>query len=300
MSAESSLLQQFINSATDAEQILPILKYLPLSNIKNFAIQNLKKIDSTEQKEIYFKALPITQIFPDDLIQHILSFNKFGATRFINKTFKSLTDKNESKYYEELYQSLNTNKDNETTTFVVNQDRKTLYPFEEKAGHKGPYYNIEEAFKLCDNDARIILHSGVYNIYEEVKITENMQIIGFNDRNDGKNPVLCCNTPIYTYSDNFILENITITSNSADIAISVEKGKFQASRCMFEKLKCIGSNLYIGVKQHAILEIENSAFEKRKQRVGIHSMTKNVDVCNGQLKNTFKKQIPLGTDINEN
>ena len=289
MSAES-LLQQFIHSATNVEQILPILKSLSLSDIKNFAIQNLKKINTKKQKKIYFKALPITQIVPDDLIQHILTFNKFGDTRFVNKTFKLFTDKNEKNYYEKLHQSLNKNKHNETTTIVVNQHRNKLYPFEEKARYKGPCYNIEQAIELCDNDARIVIHPGEYKFYDVVNITENIQIIGLNDRNNGDNPRIYCNTPIKTYSNNFILENITIVSSSNDVAISVEKGKFQASRCMFEKSEYIETNLYICKKKGAIAKIENSTFQTNKQEVAI-------DTCNVVINNynEFGKEIIYGT-----
>ena len=286
MSAES-LLQQFINAATDVEQILPILKNLSLSDIKNFAIQNLKKIDSTEQKEIYSKALPITQIFPDDLIQHILSFNKFGATRFINKTFKSLTDKNESKYYKKLYQSLNINKHNETTTIIVCQHRNTLYPFQEKAGYKGPCNTIAQALELCDNDTRIIIHSGVYEFYDEVDITENIQIIGLNDRNDGDNPRICFDTPIYLCGDNFIMENITFASNSEDTAIFVDKGTFQASRCCFQELVSTGPNKYICVMQEANLKIQSCVFENGEEGVGIHPMAGIVEIHNCEFNNIF-------------
>ena len=288
MSAES-LLQQFIHSATDMEQILPILKSLSLSDIKNFAIQNLKNINTKKQKKIYFKALPITQIFPDDLIQHILSFNKFGDTRFVNKTFKLFTDRNEKIYYEKLHQSLNKNKHNETTTIVVNQHRNKLYPFEEKARYKGPYYNIQQAIELYDNDARIIVHPGEYTI-PLVYITENIQIIGLNDRNNGDNPRIYCNTPITTFSNNFILENITVVSSSDEVAISVVKGKFQASRCMFKKFEYIEKNLYICMKKGAIAKIENSTFQKSKQGVAI-------DTCNVVIHkyNRFGKEIIYGT-----
>ena len=92
-------VSSLIEEANNKQDLLNILSSLPLQLIKD-AVQNAFStidIHNTTAKQVYFKAASLSDIIPSDVIQSILSFNSLSLTqKCVNKTFKSLTEKNES------------------------------------------------------------------------------------------------------------------------------------------------------------------------------------------------------------
>lgn len=274
-----SHLKNFIESTTDLNEIIPVLLLLRLEDIKNFVIQMLKNFDATEQNKMYFEKLPITYILSDDLIQYILSFNRFDETRFINKKFKLLTDKNERIYYQRLYDSMNLRK---SITYIVNEKRNSLYSIEKKADYKGPYRDVENIINVCNDNAQIIIHPGDYVLSDENWIDKNIEIIGITDRDTGINPVIGYCATLNIGGDNVVLENITLynwMNSNPWASIYIESGNCKVKNCVFRCLSSEGDS-YINVQKDVNFEAYDCEFHQGKEAVGIHPMAGCVEIHN--------------------
>ncbi len=84
-------------------------------------------------------SVPIDEIFPDDLLQFILSFADFSNTKKVNKKWKLLSNKTEKSFMTKMrktYESSDLDDKNLNTTWILDGARTELYPLEVKLGFK--------------------------------------------------------------------------------------------------------------------------------------------------------------------
>ena len=69
-------------------------------------LQNIDELTDKSLQISYYNSLSMNEIFPDDLLQFILSFVGFYNEKGVNKKWKNLSEKNESLYLKQLYKTV--------------------------------------------------------------------------------------------------------------------------------------------------------------------------------------------------
>ena len=74
-----------MSNSSDVAQLIPLLPYISLEAIKSVILQEIKELNVETTRNAYFNVLPIDEIIPDDVSQHILTFSGSHHTKGINK-----------------------------------------------------------------------------------------------------------------------------------------------------------------------------------------------------------------------
>ena len=268
-------ITKFIESASIKNELCFIVKALPLSNIKCAILEEIKKLNVEQQLQICYKILSIIDLLHDDMLQYIISFNEFEETRLINKKFNVLTEKNEKKYYKELYELINENQDNVSNkTYIVNQNKLSLHSIERKLKYIGPYCDLNIVIKKCNDGDRVLVHSGTYPVYDAVFIEKNIQIIGLTNTS-----YMECDKTTFINSDNIELQNMKILSYNIEQLITICRGSgLKAFGCSFESAPNIITQTLIWVCHEANLMVNNCEFREAKEAVGMSPIAQHIDI----------------------
>eukprot|EP01083_Nonionella_stella_P211636 765001_1 len=108
MSSLEQQLKSKINSATNIHDIMPILEQLPFDIIQSFTLQHIHNTNSTSVQRLCVNTLSINDILPENVLQHILSFDGFYHTKPICKQWKKHSDQNETNHFKMIYSTINT------------------------------------------------------------------------------------------------------------------------------------------------------------------------------------------------
>eukprot|EP01083_Nonionella_stella_P102206 290584_1 len=90
------LLYKRVANATTTCDIIPLLRFIPLDAIQDTILTVIHGMDTETANEIQYKCLSISDILPDDLIQHIVSFSDSLGIKYINKAFNNCYNKNKA------------------------------------------------------------------------------------------------------------------------------------------------------------------------------------------------------------
>ena len=285
MDVENKLIE-FIQSASIENKLRIILKAVPLSVIKALAIALVKNISTEKQLQLYYKALPMTHLLHDDVIQHIISFNEFEETRLINRKFKCLTKNNENTYYKQLYHLINKDQhDANIKTYIVNHNKSSLHSIEKELEYDGPHCDLEAVIKSCDDGDRILLHHGRYPAYDKIFIEKNIQIIGLTHRTE-----IQCDKSMYINSDNVRLQNIKMFSDAKGQSIIIYRGcSLSAVDCTFES-GCIRNTVndtLISLNPEASLTLNNCKLREAPEAVSISPIAQYVNISECHFVNIY-------------
>ena len=222
-----SLIFREIKEATSLNDLQDVLGQIPLNAVKSFAISEYQKMSKKEQQAMQSKMLNPNKIFPDDLIQNILSFDYISQTRPVCKLWKKVCRKiedNQSKVRKEAIKAESKTFHSDRTklmpavsrTFVVDPSRSKLTEEEQRAAYLGPYPNPQELLsedESQDGD-RILIHSGTY-IMDSFEICSQIQLIGVGSE------------VILKYSGNVILDADGMSEHCHFIEIHGESVYFE-------------------------------------------------------------------------
>ena len=212
-------MQDFIRSASNVTDLLPILQHLPLFALKSFINQQIEQQTAAAQKIIYFNSSSIHDILPSDAMQHILSFGDFYRQKAVSKQWKLLAEQNENIKMNNLYQSVPQTESG--STFIIHPKRTHLNSVEIARGFIGPM-PIHKALSVCRDGDRLLLHeANHFSSYDRMPlvIDKSIQIIGI-----GKGAVFNCDNSCDFYHQslfnveavNVSFENITIDGSCSN------------------------------------------------------------------------------------
>eukprot|EP01084_Bolivina_argentea_P097169 174688_1 len=177
-------LYQHVNQAASVEDLLPMLKHVKLQVIKDILNEKIDKMTMNSTSELFHASMSIETIFPTDIIQHITSFtNNIPSIREVSTNFnKCYTNNNLLELKQKQMQFaaiIQTNKDNDTDTWIVDSKRSSLDSTEIEIGCKGPLKYLSHAIKTAKSGDKILLFN-----HKKSKsciffnIDKNLQIIG--------------------------------------------------------------------------------------------------------------------------
>ena len=140
-------LKSLITNANKLHDLLPMTHFVPLTAVKSLFVDKVDELADEKARDAYYRSLPITQIFPDDVTQYILSFAGLYNVKAVSKNWKMLADKNEEIFMKKLYGSVQAETDkvkydeNINKTWIIHQSRNKLNKTEIGLGFKGIFHH---------------------------------------------------------------------------------------------------------------------------------------------------------------
>ena len=110
MSHNRTAFEKYVSNLSNFSELIPILEQMPITSVKDIVIHQFEQLKADTAKSIIYSSLPIHEILPDDITQHILSFNKSSKVTIVNKKFKELSDRNTTNYLRDSYNLVNSKK----------------------------------------------------------------------------------------------------------------------------------------------------------------------------------------------
>ena len=104
LEVQQAALFQSVNAATTLSDLLSILNCITLPKLKRFVYSEIKQMDGRTTTITYCNAIPIDAILPEDITQHILSFDGY-CHQSICKKWKQLDKVNKENALREVYAS---------------------------------------------------------------------------------------------------------------------------------------------------------------------------------------------------
>eukprot|EP01083_Nonionella_stella_P305985 1069724_1 len=74
-----------VQASKTVQDILPFFEMISMTQIQNFLMDSISQLDVNATRKAYFNVLSIMDTLPNDIIQHIESFNSDPTLRTINK-----------------------------------------------------------------------------------------------------------------------------------------------------------------------------------------------------------------------
>eukprot|EP01083_Nonionella_stella_P316799 1150626_1 len=181
-------LQKSVSSANGVKDLMPILRTLPLDDLKEFIQHKLKSLGMSALKYSYFNACNMEQILGDDLMQHMLSFTGLYGTKRVSKSWKQYCEKNEAMQILRMDHLKQTfpNGTKVQNTWIVHKHRTTLHPKEIELGYKLPLPSLSRVIDKAESNDRILFFNGSYDVSRNatsnrLDLTKNLMIIGVED-----------------------------------------------------------------------------------------------------------------------
>ena len=308
-------ISNFIESSANVDDLLIIFKALPLETVKRNIMQNIQLLNEDSQRKIFYELMPVTKILNDDELQHVLSFLDFREIRVIKlicKKFKILTEKNELNYFRKLYQKIYIGDQSQNkNTYILDWERSSLNHIETDLGFKGPYQKIEKLIDSCNNNARILIHGGIYEIKENFVIRKNLRIKGIICRKEKCAPIIYTKACITFKSKEIFLTDITIKlEHFYNSSIFIDSNaKVQAYGCQFDGSEVDHEDEYqdgyyidgyngtlINVAHNASFTAESCIFADTEQALWISSTAKRVSLY-GNIFNRIRN-FPRSPELN--
>ena len=211
-------IHSYIDSATAPVDLLEILRFANLENLKAFAHEQVDKLKETELGTAYHSGLPIGAVLPDDVMQHILSFEGFYAKiekRTICRKWNRLYQQNEEKMLRTLYRPIAAKYPELLTpsndTWIWHEVRGQLHPVEQGLGFRGPLHGLDEVHRKCKSGDRVLVHRNVFhhngnNGCQRGTFTKNLHFIGLCPVESGQ-CTICLDTKLLGHLH---LENLKI------------------------------------------------------------------------------------------
>eukprot|EP01084_Bolivina_argentea_P232997 392537_1 len=287
---------------------------------KRYSKSFTKNIRNHFERQIQPNTLKINDILPDDVIQHILSFNEYHHGKSICKKWKQHSDTNENIYFSKIYTSIVPNSHipygKNNNTFIIHRSRKTLNKIEKQFGFTGIFNNFSKAINICKPGDKIFVHGGKYEIDHDdhwgLVFKRDIQIIGVepnvvlqqNGQMDkfiviGDHSGLSFDDSLLpTFNNCFVhvhLENIILDCRACTIepTINVESvvNLEKHSKLWMKNCKYFGYNGGFRGEQHAIyvapfcdLQIENCEFTGGSRAISMSPFSGYINIYDSWFK----------------
>ena len=167
-------VNQIVHSAQDLDELIPILRLIPLDKVQTFITQNLDK------SLTHFT--PINKILPQDLIRYILSFEAlYTQAKCVCKQWNTLCNQNDKQYYLALQRSLDQTSvipyNNRNHTWIVHPKATQLSQVEIDLGFAGLINDLQDAFvALAVSGDRLFLHEAIHYVVDQKRSPLNVDI----------------------------------------------------------------------------------------------------------------------------
>eukprot|EP01083_Nonionella_stella_P090731 253510_1 len=163
------LLSARVSDAQSINDIMPLLKSIPFEEIQEAILQVIAVLDTNTANDIKYKSLSMTDILPDDIMQHIVSFTDSLNMKYINKPFYTCYNKNkllELKQRQCIIEKhvlpCNVQYQQHNDTWIIHPTRNHLDSEEIAKGYKGPLNDLRDVVDAVKSGDKLLFHDGKY------------------------------------------------------------------------------------------------------------------------------------------
>eukprot|EP01083_Nonionella_stella_P250158 864271_1 len=257
MAHAKRLLCQHVRNAQSINEILPLLRLIPLEAIQHSISEIIRGLDTNSANALSSKCLSITNVLHDDMIQHILSFSDSLCMKYINKAFYSSYNKNRALELKQRQYIIDKHELKPVVkhiqTWIVHPTRTHLTSEEIANGYKGPLTGLKDLIRIQSGD-RLLFCDGRYIESDEYEFdsikNRDLQLIGIGDnvflQTNNLQELKICNNLYFKnlkikmddtleiYSTGSVsMQDCEITIGALDIVIR-DGGTFNATNCVFD------------------------------------------------------------------
>ena len=174
MSSFLTKLEESVSTAHSVEDLISILRHIPLQSLKNVINESLKSMNEDKVRSIYYETCSIEDVMPCDVIQSMLGYiSPQSSTKCISKTFKNASEKNEILNQRSREQMIASHFKGENVWHLYQQ---TLQKNEEP---KQYIASFDAALNAMECGDKIYIHDGEYILSYNYKFdSKNIQIEG--------------------------------------------------------------------------------------------------------------------------
>ena len=158
--AHKKALQELTRAAQSPSDLFSLLNEAKLIDLQEFVVNQIKDMSSEKASSAYYRRAPMTNIFPDDLQQHILTFLNVNQNRTVCQRWHRLNQQNEENMIRTVCSMAETHPSSEI--WILHQNRRTLIPVEERIGCKGTVNNLVSVKSKCPPGSLVLVHQGSY------------------------------------------------------------------------------------------------------------------------------------------
>ena len=327
---EHEAIRQHILSVEKPTDLGSLLDLVSLVDLQSLIFAKLKQMDNDTLRTVFNNLLPIHKVLPEDVIQHILSFDDVHQNRTICKHWNRLNQQNEENMLREMYNAVDDGNleplGSGGQTWVIHPTRRTLHPMEIRRGYHGPLqcpsqapegmavrfllyppgrYRVtarEELVQyigLCPDDLQYCQIDDIRDLSVNWGLKQQFQNVAFNPDRLG--------LEIRNLSE-FGFENCTIQFGKYGSTLDV------GDSCILNMAKCAyfggraggGIQVSSGAKR---VSITNSSFSESRSCVVIHDRNQsgspertlvNLNITNNVFRDTWGEHLVLRTKLGNN
>eukprot|EP01083_Nonionella_stella_P282384 960902_1 len=158
-----------VRNSQSINDIIHLLRFIPLEAIQDVLMDAIRDLDTNTVKVMQYKYLPMTEILPDDITQHILSFSDSLNMKYINKAFNSGYNKNKALQLKQIQHIIAKQEfnpivpyDELNTTWVIDPTRTHLNSQEIANGCRGPLNTVEDVKNAAISGDKLLFYDGNY------------------------------------------------------------------------------------------------------------------------------------------
>ena len=155
-----------ISTSRSFSDLMPFLQIVTFDELKAFVLQKVAGFDVDGARSAHFRCSQMQHILPDDVLQHILSFQGLQreSTKHVSKRWLRLSEQNELNCYRKAQALV---RQNEFVPFdpainrmlIVDPKRRRLTRIERALPVLGHYtYNLNEALSLYNSGDALLVH----------------------------------------------------------------------------------------------------------------------------------------------
>ena len=159
-------LHTHFNALSDPATLSVFLKTVNSTDLQQFMHEQIGKMDSKTAKSLYYDACPVDRVLPEDVIQHILSFENVHHNRAVCELWNRLNQQNEEKIIRTTHRSImSRNSEPPSEIWVLHRKRPALHPIEVQFGYHGLRHVAPEILRKSAAGAVILVY-GEHMIYD--------------------------------------------------------------------------------------------------------------------------------------
>eukprot|EP01083_Nonionella_stella_P097431 273868_1 len=274
------LLYNRVSNAKSINDILPLLHLIPLEPIQDVVLNAIMALDPNTANDIQYKCLSVTDILPQDIIQHIVSFGDSLKTKYINKAFNNGYTKNQRLQLTQLQQIIDTHEFNPTIpqyeegnkTWILHPTRTHLNSDEITKGYEALLNDLNEVRDVVQSGDKLLFHDGEYayqfetdeDLSETLFSNYDLQLIGLgkdvfikmnsNDSSEEK-------TEIQMWDNNCIyFKNVKM---QMDVDFELHGAEISMEDC---KIELGSSNCFVSVFDTGTFNAKHCVFSGQSER----------------------------------
>eukprot|EP01083_Nonionella_stella_P180185 641881_1 len=185
------LLCERVRNSQSTNDIIQLLRFIPLEAIEDAIVDAIRDLDTNTVNEIQYKCLSMTDILPDDITQHILSFSDSLNMKYINKAFNNGYNKNRALQLKQRQHIIAKHEFNpivryeeHNTTWVIHPTRTHLNSQEIANGYKGPLNKLKDVNDAVRSGDKLLFYDGNYietKLCEFDMFAREHQLVGMGD-----------------------------------------------------------------------------------------------------------------------